>query len=234
MLDSPSRGVTNMLYRAPLSDDCAAGAVRMRPHRPDQASVAELHFPELRQRCHHAQPFHVCRIDSAHQRFDEPLEYLTPEATAHERRHALVAVVSPGRKKILAARTQLSQRAEDRCQGHRPQSRRRHHQEAVRQAVQPTAPDHERMAVGGIGLDQLASQSDAPAQIHAPRHGGDEVVGTLFDLEALLVDRLEHAAQPIAGFEEDELNAGIQFHQAVRGCKARNPPSDHGDSPDSP
>ena len=187
------------------------------PHGADQAAVLQLHLAELRERGLHAELLHVGRVHGADQRLDQPLEDLASQAPADKRRHALVPSVAPRRDEVLQARPKLPQRAEDRRQRQRPHPRGGHHQEPVRQLVQPTGPDHVGLPVVWVGADQLLAQSQPLAEGHAPGHGGDEIVGALFHLVAVLVDRPQHASQSRAALEEHQPTGGLQLDQPVRG-----------------
>ncbi len=137
----------------------ALGAVlHLPPHRADQAAVFPLHFAKTRQGGLDAELLHVGRIDRAHQRFDEPIERLAPEAAADELRHALVAVAHPRGKEVFQGRAELAQRAQQRRDGQRPHLRRRHHEETVGEAIKPPAANHKRPPIGRIRLHELAGQ----------------------------------------------------------------------------
>ena len=167
------------------------------PHRPDQAAVLPLHVAEAGERGRDAELFHVGGIDRRHQRLDQPLEGLASQPAADEGGHALVAVVLPRRNEVFQGRPQLAQRAEDRRDGQRPQPRRGHHQEAVGQAIEPAAADDERPPARRVGLDELIGQPQPPAKFDAPGDRGNEVVGALLDLEAVVGGR-SRARRPAA------------------------------------
>ena len=188
-----------------------------------------LHLAEAGERGLDAELLQVGRVDRTHERLDQPVEDLASQAAAHEAGHALVGVVHPRRDEVFQGRTQLAQRAEDRRRGQRPEARGGHHQEAVGQGVQPSFSHDEGAAEGRVGLDEPIAQPEAPAQIEPPGHGGDEVVGALLDLETLLVDGPEDAAQSRAAFQKDKLTMRGQLDQPVRGGQTGNAPADHGD-----
>ncbi len=207
-------------FRRPCSTWCPRwAAVHLLPHGADQAAVLLFHLPKAGKRGLDAQFLHVGRIDRADQRLDQPVERLPAKPAANESGHALVVVVAARRDEILHGRPQLAERAKDRRDGHRPKLRGGHHQETVRQSMQPAAPNHERVAAVRVGLHELVCQPQTLAQIEPPRHGGNEIVGTLLDLETVAMHGGNHAAQPRTGLEERHFATGAP----VPGSDARPP-----------
>ena len=189
-----------------------------------------FHLPEAGKRGLDAQFLHVGRIDRADQRLDQPVERLPAKPAADELGHALVAVVATRRDEVFQGRPELSQRAEDRRDRHRPKLRGGHHHETVRQAMQPAAANHERAATVRIGLHELARQPQTLAQIEPPRHGGNEIVGALLDLETVAMHGGKDAAQPRTGLKKRHLALGRQFPEPMRGRQPGNSPANHGDT----
>ena len=147
--------------------------------------------------------------------------------------HALVGVVPTRRNEVFHRRAELAQRTEDRCDRQRPKSRGGHHQESVGQPVQPAGADDKRPPIGRIGSKQLITQPEPLAEIQAPGHGGDEVVGALLDLKTVLVDRRNDAAQPRPCLEERQFASGIEFHQPMRRRQSGDAAADDRDAPGS-
>jgi len=76
----------------------------------------------------------------------------------------------------------------------------------------------------------LFGQPQPPAQIDSIRDGGDEVVGTLLHLKAVLVQRREHAAQPRPGLEEHRPAGRVQLDQPMHSRQAGDPAADYHDT----
>ena len=180
-----------------------AGGTRfhLAAHGANQAAVNPFHFTKTRQRRFHAQFFHVGRIDRAHQGLDEAIEDLASQPAADEAGHAFVARVFAGWNDVFQRRTHLARRTQQRRDGQRPHLRRGHHKKPVGQPIQPATVHHERPPAGRVGLHELIGQAESLAQFHPPRDGGDEVVGALFDLKTVAVDRGKHPPQPCASLQ---------------------------------
>ncbi len=201
------------------------------PHRADQTTEIAFHLAKSRQRGQHAQLLQIGGIDRADQRFYQPLERLAAQTAADEIGHALVGLIASRRDEVFQPRPQFAQRTQQRRDRQRPKPRGGHHQESVRQPVQPPVIDHERAPPGWVRADELLAQPQPLAEIQSPGDGGDEVVGALFDLKPLLMHRRNNAAQPRTRLEKRQLAVWIEFHQPMRRRHTRDATANDCDAP---
>ena len=93
--------------------------------------------------------------------------------------------------------------------------------------MQPAAANDIRATTVGVRLHELARQPQTLAQAEPPRHRGNEIVGTLFDLEPVAMDGRDDASQPRTGLKERDLGLGSQFPEAMRGRQTGDSPANH-------
>ncbi len=122
----PSRGATNMLYRAPASSGSPVAiglaALAIGPPGADQASMPPLHFRKAWHRRRQAQFFRIGGVDASHQRLHQPLVGFAAQPPPRERGHAFVGLVAPRWHKSFANQPQLAAQAQNRRPNDRPRA----------------------------------------------------------------------------------------------------------------
>ena len=115
-----------------------------------------------------------------------------------------------------------------------------HQQKAVGDVLQLAPADDHRLAMLFAGGDQLVGKADPPAKIDAPRHVGDEIIGTGLDQETAVPLRSQHPADSIRRFQQSHIRRSVQLNQPMRRRQPGNPPANdpdvsaHGDQMEAP
>jgi hypothetical protein len=77
-----------------------------------------------------------------------------------------------------------------------------------------------------ISLDKIVFESEFFTELNSPRNGRDKIVGTLFDLQPVLVQRFENAADPVPAVENPKFRLRQKLPETACGGKSADTGTD--------
>ena len=157
--------------------------------------MLELEHAELRERRLQRELVAVAAVDAGHERLDERLVRLPPEAARDERADRLVEAPPPSRHVDLRGEASLAGRGQERARLERLEVRRDHPGQALGERVELVSAAHERPVMLRPAADELVAEAELLAQPDPALLPRQEAVGRSLDDEAVDVLRPELPAE---------------------------------------
>src|SRR5205823_2280105 len=142
----------------------------------EQAPVLHLERQKLRERRLERQALPVTAVNAGHQRLDERVVRLMPEAAGKERRDRLIAARRSGWKTDLGCQPLLARFREQRAPREGVEIGGDQPGQTLGERMQLVASPHVREGVLGAPADQLADEPELLAQPHSALLAGEEAV----------------------------------------------------------